>query len=127
MLRPYAGRAKIGRPLSRPRPEVPCPNTGKPRARHEAVAGGVGGVVAVHFADVFDVALIADEQRQALDQLRAVFGDDPGVVFEQLIHPLPAPDAVVIGGRGAGPAARAAGTAPTPPAGGVPWRGRPTA
>ncbi len=74
---------------------------GQARTANEAVARGVGGIVAVHLADVFHAALIANKLRQTLDEPRAILGDQPGIGFQQLIHQLPAADAVVV--RGAGP------------------------
>jgi hypothetical protein len=108
MLRPYgivrAGRArratKTGRLLSRPRLDMPaqagwpCPNTGEASAGDQTITRGIRGIVAFHFADVFDAALIADELRQTLDELRAIFGDEPGIRLEQLIHVLPAANAI---------------------------------
>src|SRR5579885_1626998 len=66
------------------------------RAGDEAVARGVGGIVAIHFANIFDAALVADQLRQAFDEPGAIFRDEPGIAFEQLIHQLPAADAVVV-------------------------------
>src|SRR5260370_2971097 len=68
--------------------------------RDEAVAGRVGGFVAVAFADVFDISFIADERRDARDQALAVLADEPVPVGAKRIHQLPAVDAVVFCGRG---------------------------
>ena len=80
---------------------MPCPNTGEPSAGDQTVARGVGGIVAVGLANVFHARGIAHQQRQALDQLRAILCDDPAIRFQQLVHQLPATDAVVVGRGGA--------------------------
>ena len=92
-------QARKGRPLGRPGRAEPSPNTGEPSAGDQSVARGVGGIVAFHFANIFDAMIVAHQQRQAFDQLRAILGDDPGIGLEHLIHQLPAADAVVIGRR----------------------------
>src|SRR6266852_9971693 len=83
-----------------------APNTGESSAGDQTVARGVGGIVAIDFANVFDATIVAHELRQAIDELRAIFGDQPGIGFQQLIHQLPAADAIVVGGRGPRQAAR---------------------
>lgn len=44
---------------------------------------------------------VAHQQRQAVDELAAVFGDEPGIRCQQLVQELPAPNAIVV--RGGGP------------------------
>jgi hypothetical protein len=59
-----AGRIQ-GRGLPRPERRVSgvsgerCPNTGESSAGDQTVARGVGGIIAIHFADVFDAAIVA--------------------------------------------------------------------
>src|SRR5260370_29550347 len=86
-----------GRGLPRPGRRKGRPNTGEPSAGDQSITRGVGGVVAVHLANVFDATRVAHQQRHAFDQLRAIVGDDPGIGFEHLVHQLPAAYAVVIG------------------------------
>src|ERR1700757_1188864 len=68
-------------------------------ARFQAVAGGVGGVVAVHFFYVFDAGHVADERRDGANQLDAIVGEEPLVGVEHLVHQHPAADALVVGGE----------------------------
>src|SRR5579859_682191 len=70
--------------------------TGQPRSRNQSISRRVRRVVAVHFANVFNAPVVAHQQRNAFDQLRAIFRDRPRVVFQQLIHPLPAAHAIVV-------------------------------
>ncbi len=72
-------------------------NAGESSAGNQSVASGVGRVIAVRFANVFDAIFVAHEDRQAVDQLRAIVSDEPRVGLEQLVHELPAADAVVVG------------------------------
>ncbi len=88
-----------GRGLPRPGRHKGRPNTGDPSAGDQSITRGIGGVVAVHFANIFLAAIVADQLGNAFDQLRARFRDEPAVRFQELVHQLPAADAVVIGRR----------------------------
>ena len=70
-------------------------------AGFQAVARGVGGIVAVHFLDVLDARLIAHQIRQRAQQLDAILGEQPLAGIQHLIHEHPAADAVVVRGSGA--------------------------
>src|SRR5579864_3876938 len=67
----------------------------------EAVAGGVGRVVAIHFFYVFDAGHVADERGDRANQFDAIVGEEPLVGVEHLVHQHPAADAIVVGGDGA--------------------------
>jgi hypothetical protein len=75
-------------------------NTGDSSAGDQTIARGIGGIIAVHFANVFDAAHVSDQGRHARNQLLAVFRDDPRVRLQHLVHELPAADAVIVGERG---------------------------
>src|SRR6185437_7217750 len=65
-----------------------------------SVAGGVGGVVAVHFFHILDARGIADQIRQRANQLGAILGEEPFTRVEHLVHQHPTADAIVVGGDG---------------------------
>src|SRR3989442_15777716 len=95
-----APRRMNGRGLPRPGRHKDRPNTGEPSAGDQSIARGVGGIIALDFANIFAAAIVAYELRNAFDQLGAIFGDDPGVRFHHLVHQLPSADAVVISRSG---------------------------
>src|ERR1700722_10356224 len=70
-------------------------------AGFQAVAGGVGWVVAIHFFYVLDAGHVADERRDGANQLDAIVGEEPLVGVKHLVHEHPAADAIVVGGDGA--------------------------
>src|ERR1700721_305804 len=70
-------------------------------AGFQAVAGGVGWVVAVHFFYVFDAGHVGDERRDGANQLDAIVSEEPLVGVKHLVHEHPAADAIVVGGDGA--------------------------
>lgn len=86
--------------MPRPQRREGRSNTSDPSAGDQTVPRRIRGIVAIYFANVFIAARVAHERRHALDQLRAIFRDDPSVRFEQLIHVLPTADAVIVGRRG---------------------------
>src|SRR5256885_7341821 len=106
----------MGRLLSRPgrdfsawasvpaEARVPCPNTGEAYAGDQTITRGIRGIVAIDLANIFAAVPIADELRQTVDQLGAIFRNEPSVRLQQLIHELPAADSIVIGGRASPPA-----------------------
>src|SRR2546422_8850592 len=73
-----APRRMNGRGLPRPGRHKDRPNTGQPSAGDQSIARGVGGIIALDFANIFAAAIVAYELRNAFDQLGAIFGDDPG-------------------------------------------------
>ena len=71
-----------------------------PVARFQAVASGVGGIIAVHFFDVLDTRGIAHKIWQRANQLDAIVGEQPLAGLEHLVHQHPAAHAVVVRGNG---------------------------
>src|SRR5271156_2929042 len=67
-------RAILGRGLPRPGRAVPAGagglrrDTGESYTGDQSISSGIGGVIAFHFADVFDAVIVAHQQRQAVDQ-----------------------------------------------------------
>src|SRR5438045_8467113 len=101
----------MGRLLSRPgrdfsawaskpaEARVPCPNTGEAYAGDQTITRGIRGIVAINLANIFAAVPIADELRQAVDQLGAICRNEPSVRLQQPVHELPAADSIIIGGR----------------------------
>ncbi len=69
-------------------------------ARFQAVAGGVGWIISLHFFYVFDAGHVADERGDGANQLDAIVGEEPLVGVKHLVHQHPAADAIVVGWDG---------------------------
>src|SRR5258708_32505725 len=75
-----AGRIR-GRGLPRPERRVcakargRCPNTGESSTGDQTIPRSVGGIVAVHLANIFNAAIVARQLRNGVDQLSAILGD----------------------------------------------------
>src|SRR5882672_5578565 len=52
-----------------------CPNTGESSTGDQTIPRSVGGIVAVHLANIFHAAIVAHQLRNAVDQLPAIIGD----------------------------------------------------
>ena len=62
-----ARRRIKGRGLPRPGRHKGRPNTSEPSAGDQSIARGVGGIIAVDFANIFEAALIAHQLRNTFD------------------------------------------------------------
>src|SRR6266699_3178076 len=65
-MRPAVRRIE-GRGLPRPGRHKGRPNTGEPSAGDQSVTRGVGGIIAVHLANIFLAAIVAHQLRNAFD------------------------------------------------------------
>ena len=65
-VRPSRWRIE-GRGLPRPGRHKGRPNTGEPSAGDQSITRGIGGIIAVDFANIFEAALIAHQLRNTFD------------------------------------------------------------